>query len=145
MDRRKVLTSAAASTALLAGCLGATSLQNSQNQEPSTEGGVTLDRIEITNNADESTEFSTSVVVGGGKNQFHSQVSVDPGEVASPTTAWKNPAESFVVVGNHAVSNSIEVVSMNADENRTDTPLVVEFVIDEQGGLGWELNTAESN
>lgn len=145
VNRRTALSVLASSTTLLSGCSAIGDGSPSSGSDDSDDSsGVTLRSVVIENRFDEPTEFDTTIDVGGGKNQFHSEVSIPPGEVVSPATAWENPAESFVVVGNQEISSGIEVVSMNDEENRTDTPLLVKFVIDEQGGLEWELNTTES-
>jgi hypothetical protein len=117
--------------------------QNQQENKSDSASLITLETVRVVNQSSEPTDFDTTVVLNGD-NRFQSELAVPADELARPTVAWDDPVESFVVFGDATRYDNYEVVAANHEQNRTDTPLAVEFVIDEQGDVESNLDTVDS-
>lgn len=113
---------------MLAGC-------GAQDAEAET---VTLRRVTVVNDTDDATEVEITVVRNGA-NQFRSEFTVPAGARRTDGGGWPSTGESFVVVGQTPTFSNTEITSLDHENDATETPHEVRFLIDERGDLRTEL------
>lgn len=111
---------------MLAGC-------GTQNAET-----VRLRRVAVVNDAADAAEVEITVVRNGA-NQFRSEFTVPAGTRRADGGGWPSAGESFVVVGQTPTFSNTEITSLDHENDATETPHEVRFLIDERGDLRTEL------